>query len=78
MTVASKMCRWLLCASATQTSLSSRVNAIPWLGQPCRLTGPPFESLDFNAIELLARVDVADLESQEIVNVDKGKEIACR
>src|SRR5262249_49478180 len=36
--VASKTCMLLLAASQTQTSVSSGVRPMPWLGQPCRLT----------------------------------------
>ena len=39
-TVASKMCIRLLWASASQSSVSSGVRPMPWLGQPCRLVGP--------------------------------------
>src|SRR5262249_20563645 len=39
-TVASKTWTRLLWASQTQSSLSSGVRPTPWLGQPCRLTGP--------------------------------------
>ena len=40
MTVASKMCRRVLNESVSQSSFSSGVRPIPWLGQPCRLVGP--------------------------------------
>ena len=39
-TVASKMCSLLLAPSASQSSFSSGVRPMPWLGQPCRFTGP--------------------------------------
>ena len=38
--VASKTCMRLFAASETQSSFSSGVRPMPWLGQPCRLIGP--------------------------------------
>ena len=62
----------------TQTSFSSGVRPMPWLGQPCRLTGPFLNPSHLDAVQLLAGLQVADLEAEQLVDVHEARASARR
>ena len=51
---------------------------MPWLGQPCRLTGPFLKPCDLDAVQLLAGLQVADLEAEQLVDVDVDQRLRRR
>ena len=73
--MASKRCRRLLWASVSQSSFSSGVRAMPWLGHPWRLVGPFSIAGDLDAKTLPAGRQVAHLETQQTVDVHEAKRL---
>ena len=48
---------------------------MPWLGQPCRLTVPFLKPWHLDAVQLLAGLQVADLEAEQLVDVDEAQRL---
>ena len=48
---------------------------MPWLGQPWRLTGPLAKPVHLDAVQHLAGAQVADLESEQVVDVDEAQRL---
>ena len=73
--VASKTWTRWLAASTTQTSFSSGVRPMPWLGQPCRLTVPFLNAGTSTRCSFLPGLQVADLEAEQLVDVHEAQRL---
>ena len=74
-TVASKTCSLLFGPSASQSSRSSGVRPMPWLGTAVPFHRSFLEAGDLDAVQHLAGLDVADLEAEQIVDVDEAERL---